>query len=123
MKTILVVDDSKAIHKVVRAATEDKARCLEAEDLTEASVLFVRRWKEVDAILIDGSVTVDASTPNKNFTPEEWVRRLRRIGFKGPVIAFSASSTSRKSLTEAGCNAQFAKGEDSLADLLRLLGL
>ncbi len=123
MKTILVVEDSPAIQEAVKLLVGDKARCLKAATLTEASLLFVRHWGEIDTILVDGSVTVDASTPNNDFTPEEWVKRLRRIGFGGDIIAFSASRSSRTNLIAAGCNKQFAKGEESLERLLEFLDL
>lgn len=123
MKTILVVDDSKEVRGMVRSAVEGEARCLEADNLTEASYLLVRYYEEIDVIFVDGSVTVDASAPNKDFTPEEWVRRVRRMGYGGVIVAFSASSTSRKGLMEAGCNLPFNKGSESLEVLLGLLGL
>lgn len=121
--TILVVDDSEEIQRAMELALEGQARYLKALTLKEASALATRYWGDLDAVLMDGSVPPGDLGHGLGLTPEEWVRRMRGFFSHLDIIAFSANPSSQKRLMEAGCNMQFAKGEESINYLLGLLNI
>lgn len=120
---ILIVEDSETIREMLQDGIGVVADCLFAERLIEASSLFVQYWGEISAILVDGSVPMGGDSSDEDLTPEEWVRRVRKIGFSGQMIAFSTDAASVRSLREAGCSAEFLKGDTPLERLFELLGL
>ena len=123
MNAVLVVDDSEDVQGAVELVLETRARYLKATTLEEASFQFVLHWDEIDFILVDGSVPPGNLEGAAAYEPWDWVYRVRSLGYEGDIIAFSANPSSQKKLMEAGCNDEFAKGEERLERLLELLTL
>ena len=131
MRTILVVDDHEEIRKTIREILGDKAEGLFAGDLLEASYLFINHFEKINTVLVDGSVKAGGleELENAPLPAAEWIRRLKRLciglGIRHAVelVAFSTNPDSLKQLTDAGCNWEFLKGQDSLLELERLLGV
>lgn len=116
-KTVLVVDDSESFHGSIKLMTGRTfpVRFIAAARLDQAISLFGKHRAELDAILLDGCVE---SRTECDTLP--LIDHFKRCGYRGPLIAISASRHHRHSMVKHGATMACEKHEirSTLEELL-----
>ncbi len=94
-KVVLIVEDALTLQELYKTILEKNgAIVLQATTNEEALVCFLENKTVIDSIIIDGNLP--------DGTTEELIRRMRKDGFEGKMIANSGDINEK--LMSAGCD-------------------
>lgn len=101
MAKVLVLEDDVVLQAVFKEHLEiTKHEHLKALCVADARAFFKKHGDEIAVMIVDGFMAV--GDPER--TTLQFIRDMRVLGYKGPMIAASSDSTMASRQREAGCD-------------------